>query len=66
MCLRLRMLNQTVIHEFGLRIKQLRTEKNISQEKLSFETGLIRLRIIQFSSQAERSIKRLKTIFLNS
>ena len=55
MCLRLRMLNQTVIHEFGLRIKQLRTEKNISQEKLSFETGFHRT-YIGMIERGERNI----------
>ena len=55
MCLRLRMLNQTVIHEFGLRIKQLRTEKNISQEKLPFETGFHRT-YIGMIERGERNI----------
>ena len=55
MCLCLRMLNQTVIHEFGLRIKQLRTEKNISQEKLSFETGFHRT-YIGMIERGERNI----------
>ncbi|MCF8416645.1 MAG: helix-turn-helix transcriptional regulator [Crocinitomicaceae bacterium] len=49
------MLNQTVIHEFGLRIKQLRTEKNISQEKLSFETGFHRT-YIGMIERGERNI----------
>jgi len=36
------MTNETIIQEFGLRIKQLRTGKGISQEKLAFETGFHR------------------------
>lgn len=33
------MINEHLISEFGERIKQLRNQKNISQEKLSFSTG---------------------------
>ena len=36
------MLNEALIKEFGLRIRQLRSIKNISQEKLSFLTGFHR------------------------
>jgi transcriptional regulator with XRE-family HTH domain len=35
-------LNQTLIQEFGKRIRQLRTERNLSQEELSFLTGFHR------------------------
>lgn len=46
---------------FGHVIKQLRTEKGLSQEKLSFESGLDR----SFISQLECGIKQpsLVTIF---
>jgi len=33
------MTNEFLLKEFGDRIKQLRLEKNLSQEKLSFATG---------------------------
>ena len=36
------MVNEFIIKEFGNRIKKLRLEKNISQEKLSFLTGFHR------------------------
>jgi transcriptional regulator with XRE-family HTH domain len=36
------MVNEFLIKEFGNRIRQLRLEKNISQEKLSFLTGFHR------------------------
>jgi transcriptional regulator with XRE-family HTH domain len=36
------MVNERLIKEFGLRIRQLRTDRNISQEKLSFSTGFHR------------------------
>ncbi len=35
------MLNQILIEEFGKRIRQLRTERNLSQEELSFLTGFL-------------------------
>jgi transcriptional regulator with XRE-family HTH domain len=49
------MLNQEVIIEFGLRIKQLRVNKNISQEKLSFITGFHRT-YIGMIERGERNI----------
>lgn len=49
------MINETIIHEFGLRIKQLRTGKGISQEKLSFETGFHRT-YIGMIERGERNI----------
>jgi transcriptional regulator with XRE-family HTH domain len=36
------MINEFLLKEFGDRIKQLRLQKNISQEKLSFLTGFHR------------------------
>lgn len=49
------MLNESIIKEFGLRIKQLRQEKNLSQEKLSFETGFHRT-YIGMIERGERNI----------
>ncbi len=49
------MINEALIKEFGLRIKQLRTEKNISQEKLSFSTGFHRT-YIGMIERGERNI----------
>lgn len=49
------MLNQTVIIDFGLRIKQLRLIKKISQEKLSFITGFHRT-YIGMIERGERNI----------
>ena len=36
------MLNQVLIEEFGKRIRQLRTERNLSQEQLAELTGFHR------------------------
>ena len=49
------MRNGWLIKEFGLRIKQLRTEKKISQEKLSFVTGFHRT-YIGMVERGERNI----------
>jgi transcriptional regulator with XRE-family HTH domain len=49
------MVNENVVKEFGLRIKQLRLEKNLSQEKLSFETGFHRT-YIGMIERGERNI----------
>ena len=49
------MKNVHLISEFGLRIKQLRNEKNISQEKLSFTTGFHRT-YIGMVERGERNI----------
>ena len=49
------MINEGIIKEFGRRIKQLRTSKNISQEKLSFETGFHRT-YIGMIERGERNI----------
>jgi len=49
------MANEALIKEFGLRIKQLRLDRNISQEKLSFATGFHRT-YIGMIERGERNI----------
>lgn len=49
------MVNQHLIIEFGQKIKQLRNQKNISQEKLSFLTGFHRT-YIGMIERGERNI----------
>ncbi|OYU94176.1 MAG: transcriptional regulator [Bacteroidetes bacterium B1(2017)] len=49
------MINEALIIEFGLRIKQLCSEKNISQEKLSNLTGFHRT-YIGMIERGERNI----------
>ena len=49
------MINEHLISEFGKRIKQLRNQKNISQEKLSFSTGFHRT-YIGMIERGERNI----------
>ena len=49
------MINEHLISEFGQRIKQLRNEKNVSQEKLSFLTGFHRT-YIGMIERGERNI----------
>lgn len=49
------MINKHLISEFGQRIKQLRNEKHISQEKLSFSTGFHRT-YIGMIERGERNI----------
>lgn len=49
------MINDFLLKEFGSRIKQLRLEKNISQEKLSFLTGFHRT-YIGMIERGERNI----------
>ncbi|WP_298137958.1 helix-turn-helix transcriptional regulator [Flavobacterium sp.] len=49
------MMNKFLLNEFGGRIKQLRLQKNISQEKLSFLTGFHRT-YIGMIERGERNI----------
>jgi transcriptional regulator with XRE-family HTH domain len=49
------MINEELVKEFGLRVRQLRSEKNISQEKLSFATGFHRT-YIGMIERGERNI----------
>ncbi len=49
------MINEFLLHEFGNKIKKLRLEKNISQEKLSFLTGFHRT-YIGMIERGERNI----------
>lgn len=49
------MKNEFLLKEFGDRIKQLRLQKNISQEKLSFLTGFHRT-YIGMIERGERNI----------
>ena len=49
------MINKFLLNEFGDRIKQLRLQKNISQEKLSFLTGFHRT-YIGMIERAEKNI----------
>ena len=49
------MINKFLLNEFGDRVKQLRLQKNISQEKLSFLTGFHRT-YIGMIERGERNI----------
>lgn len=49
------MINEALIKEFGLRIRQLRSENELSQEKLSFVTGFHRT-YIGMIERGERNI----------
>jgi transcriptional regulator with XRE-family HTH domain len=49
------MINDFLLIEFGNRIKQLRIQKNLSQEKLSFATGFHRT-YIGMIERGERNI----------
>ena len=49
------MINKHLIIQFGLKIRELREAKNISQEKLSFSTGFHRT-YIGMIERGERNI----------
>jgi transcriptional regulator with XRE-family HTH domain len=49
------MINEFLLKEFGKRIRQLRIENNLSQEKLSFRTGFHRT-YIGMIERGERNI----------
>lgn len=49
------MINKHLIVQFGLKIRELREAKNISQEKLSFSTGFHRT-YIGMIERGERNI----------
>ena len=49
------MKNQVLINYFGLKVKQLRLDRNMTQEKLSFATGFHRT-YIGMIERGERNI----------
>lgn len=49
------MINEFILKEFGLRVRELRTKINLSQEKLSFKTGFHRT-YIGMIERGERNI----------
>jgi len=49
------MINKFLLNEFGTRIRELRTARNLSQEKLSFITGFHRT-YIGMIERGERNI----------
>ena len=53
------MINGWLIKEFGLRIKQLRTEKKISQEKLSEKRNISLTNIAVFAKAFKMTVSEL-------
>ena len=49
------MINEHILKDFGARIRQLRVDKDMSQEKLSFATGFHRT-YIGMTERGERNI----------
>lgn len=49
------MINKILLTEFGIKIRELRTKNNLSQEKLSFKTGFHRT-YIGMIERGERNI----------
>lgn len=49
------MVNKFILKEFGARIRDLRTQENLSQEQLSFKTGFHRT-YIGMIERGERNI----------
>ncbi len=49
------MINKFLLKEFGLKIRNLRTQENLSQEQLSFKTGFHRT-YIGMIERGERNI----------
>ncbi|WP_405562193.1 helix-turn-helix domain-containing protein [Polaribacter sp. Asnod6-C07] len=49
------MINKFLLKEFGLKIRNLRTQENLSQEQLSFRTGFHRT-YIDMIERGERNI----------
>lgn len=49
------MINKFLLKEFGIRIRELRKDQNLSQEKLSFKTGFHRT-YIGMIERGERNI----------
>ena len=56
------MVNQELVEAFGKRIRQLRTDRGISQEELSFLTGFHRTYIGKILKAANQDLKSIYTV----